>query len=173
MSFAPSVAISQNIGSPSIVAVTDTSTGSDGAIVSRHVFLQTADNTYLVPSGTTTDYTNWLISAGTTKSINALDKDYALLITVNWVDINGATLYTKQGLYILTMYNEQYYYQLTQDQVATPNIVNDSNYYNNKGILRTEIDSANQAVLIGGDIYAAQNCLERATFMVNNANLFF
>lgn len=173
MPLTPNFTVTQNYGLPSTIVIEDTSTGSDVSIVARRVFLQTATNTYLVPDGTTTDYVEWLSTSGDTISIDALDKDYCLNITIQWVDVNGTVVEYKSALYVFTLYSEQYYYQLTQYQTTTPNIVNDTNYYYNKMVLRVEIDSANQACSIAGDIYGSQSCLDRAYYLISNANLFF
>jgi len=163
---------SQTIGLPSIVTLTDAHVGTDVLVTQRRAFLQTAAQTYLVPSGTTTDYVQWAL-ADTSISIDALPQDYALNITVQWLNVTNDVLYTKTILYDFTMYSETFYYGLTQQQTSSPNIVNDQNYYNNKMILRCSIDEANQAVTYGSDIFSSQSALDRAAFLIANENNFF
>jgi hypothetical protein len=172
MALTPAITVSQEIGDESILTITDESTGSDGAIAARRVYLQLADGSYLKPSGNTTDYILWAY-ANSSIDIDVLGRDYAIFITVFWVNSSGNTLYSKSGNYLFTLYSEQFLYGLTQAQAANYPIIQDQNYYQNKGMLITEIDSASNAVSIGGDILAAQNCLDRAAYMIANQNDFF
>lgn len=152
----------QVIGFPSQIVLNDTSTGSDSNVTSRVVYLQTKDNTFLVPSGTTTSYIVWAI-ANASITIDALNKDYSLVITVNWLDINGATLYTKPLLFGFTLYNETFDYYLTQMLAANNYLITDNNFWPNKSTLRTYIDGGNQAILLASDQGNAQICYDEAT----------
>lgn len=162
MSFSAAFTTTQILGAPSEVVITDTSTGSDSNIVDRRIYLQKADGTYLVPTGTTTDYINW--STGTsTKTIECLDKDYALNVTVTWNNVSGTALYTEPSLEGLTLYNETFDYGLTQQLSGNPLLFNDNNFFTHKSDLRTYIDSGNQAILEASDIFGAQVCYNEAT----------
>ena len=175
MPFVPNFTTSQQAGSPSNVIITDASTGSDVAIVSRQVFLVNYAGEYLVASGNTANYTVWPI-AQSSISIDCLDQDTALQITVNYVDAGGVTLYTKTSLAGFTLYNETFYYSLTQGQAAISQpsyILQDTTYFQNKSKLRVYIDSGNQAVTLGYDITTAQICYDLATNMVTNQNFLF
>ncbi len=175
MPLVPNFTTSQQAGLPSNVIVTDTSTGSDAAIASRRVFLVNYAGEYLVASGTTTNYTVWPL-AQTSISIDCLSVDTAVQITVNWVDAGGVTLYTKTSLAGFTLYNETFYYSLTQGQAAISQpsyILQDTTYFSNKSKLRVLIDSGNQAVTLGYDITTAQICYDLATDMVSNQNYLF
>ena len=55
MPLTPNFSTSQQAGLPSDVVVTDTSTGSDVAIVARRVYLVNYAGEYVVADGTTTD----------------------------------------------------------------------------------------------------------------------
>lgn len=167
-----SFSASQIIGNPSVITLVDTHTGVDAAVTQRRAYLQTALATYLVPSGTITSYVQWAI-ANSSISIDALPQDYALSIRVDWLDVNNVVLYTVTTLFDFTMYSETFYYGLTQNQTSTPNIVNDTNYYNNKMILRCNIDEANNAVTYGSDITSSQAALDRAAYMIANENDYF
>lgn len=157
---------SQSYGLPSIVTVEDTSSGLV-SVASRIVFLTTGYNTLLVTGGTA-----WPL-VDTSISIDALDKDYALSITVQWLDSLGAVLYTQTQLLSFTLWNEQFLYDLTQDQTGLPSVIQDTNYYSNKMMMRVEVDSGNQALSLANDIAGAQGCYDRATFMRLNQNIFF
>ena len=175
MPFVPNFTTSQQAGLPSNVIITDASTGTDAAIVSRRVFLVNYAGEYLVASGTTTNYTVWPL-AQSSISIDCLDQDTAVQITVNYVDAGGVTLYTKTSLAGFTLYNETFYYSLTQGQAAISQpsyILQDTTYFSNKSKLRVLIDSGNQAVTLGYDITTAQICYDLATDMVSNQNYLF
>jgi hypothetical protein len=109
MSFVPAFAVSQNVGSPSLLVITDTSTGSDSSITERRVYLKNAAGQYVVPSGTTTDYILWSISDPSI-AIDVLSSDMALQIRVDWVDISNIRI-TQDGNFRIT---EDSNYRITQ-----------------------------------------------------------
>ena len=169
---------SQVIGSPSVIVLEDTSTGTDAAVTSRRIYITDYQGNYVVPSGTTTDYVVFPVVAlsGDTINIDCLDFDMAVSITVQWVNVSGNALYSKTYLKAFTLYNETFYYSLTQAQAGTSqpfNLIQDSSYYSNKLALRVEIDNGNNAVDLAGDILTAQECYDRATLMVTNENQYF
>jgi len=177
MAITVSFTTSQVVGAPQNIVLVDGSTGSDVSAVSRRIYFQTAISTYLVPSGTTTSYIEWPLASGNTLTSDVLTTDQALNVTLAYVDINGSVVASDTALRGFTLYNETFYYSLTQAQASQnqppPMIIQDSNYYSNKMILRTEIDSGNQAISLGDDIVSAQNCYERATYMVTNQGDYF
>lgn len=148
--------------------LTDTSTGSDGAITDRQILLYNAAGTLLVPS------IDWPI-ANASITISPLMADAALSVKVNWNNSGGTPLYTSSQLFAATQYAEQFFYSLTQQQAATTNlnILNDYPYYTNKSQLRTLIDSAVQAISVGMDIFSSQFCISIYQQMLNNPNLYF
>lgn len=172
MALTVNFSVAQNILSPSSLVIADTSTGADASIVTRHVFLQQANGDYLVPSGITTDYNDWPEPAATL-TLDVLNQDYALSIRVTWNDVSGTVIYSKEQVYCFTLYSEQFYYYLTQQQAGGNANIQDTNYFNNKMKLRIFIDSANNAVEFASDIYGAQECLDAAAYMVSNQNDYF
>jgi len=152
----------QPVGEPSVVTITDTSTGSDAAVTQRRVYLAKDDGTFLVPEGTSTEYIQWPY-ADSSIDIDALDKDYALLITVQWLNVSNVVLYDLSDNVGFTSYNEDFDYQLTQMLSGNPILINDANFYQSKSDLRTDIDSGDKAILRASDIYGAQQCYDRAT----------
>lgn len=172
MPISPSFEISQSAIAPSVITATDNSTGSDAAISARRIYFQTSQGTYLVVSGTTTDYNTWSY-ADAEESFDVLTEDYALSITVQWVNVGGTVLYTLTQVYCLSEFNKQFFYYLVQQQAITPSILQDTTYASNMAVYWTNIIGAIQAVEIGADIAASQNCLNRATNMMNNQTLYF
>jgi len=162
---------STNITTPTILNLSDTSTGTDGTITQRYVFLQKADGTYLVPTGTTTNYIVWAIASSTT-ALSVLASDYALNITVQW--LAGTTVvYTKTTLYEFNTNARVLRIQLLKALAANPNQVNSANYFSALSRLSTYIDGANEAVLLAGDITLAQLCNNNAAVYVNNPKLAY
>lgn len=172
MSFTPNFTLSQPEGQPSVITVTDASTGSDGSINRRIIYIRKDDGTFLTPSGTTTQYIGWPLSDSTI-NIDCMDKDYALSVVVQWLDISGAILYDKTVTQGFTSYNENFDYQLTQMLAGNPLLFNDNDFQENKSKLRTDIDSGDQAILIAADIYNAQQCYDRATKLRTTAQYTF
>ena len=172
MALTPLFTTSQTVGLPSIITVTDTSTGSDVLVTQRRVYLIKNDGTYLVPTGTTTNYIAWAY-ADASIDIDALDKDYCLNVRVDWLNVSGTVLYTKTVLTLFSLYNKTFYYSLTQFQAANFAVTQDKNYYDNKAKLWTYIISAENAVSIGGDIGNSQLAINSATYLTDNENLFF
>jgi hypothetical protein len=172
MAISPSFTASQNSGTPNIIFLTDTSTGTDVTIAKRRIYLLQSNGTYLVPTGTTTDYINWAL-ADTTISLNVLIQDTALSITVQWLTSSDVVVANKTTSFAFTAYNETFYYGLTESQVANANLTASTNWYQTKMILRVELDSAYQAISFASDIFSAQAALNRATFISTNQSYFF
>ena len=172
MPITPSISVSQSAGSPSLVGVADTSTGSDLSISVRRIYVQNSLGEYLVPSGTSTDYTVWAY-ADASISLNILTEDQAVSITVQWLNSSNAVLYSLTEQYCLGQYNKQFFYQLISDLGLQPGTYQDTNYSGNVSILWTNIIAADSAVTYGSDIAASQNCLNRATNMRLNEGDYF
>lgn len=158
----PNFSSAQTFGLPSKVILTDTSTGSDGAITQRRVYLRKPDGTFLVPSGTSTEYIQWAYAASSI-TIDALDKDYGLDIIVQWLNVSNTVLYDKTIPTGLTLYNSTNSYQRTQKLSGNPLLINDDDFWERKEQLRECIESGNEAILFAEDIFAAQQCYDRGT----------
>jgi len=172
MALTPAFTISQSALTPGVVTATNTATGTDAAVTQLRIYFQTTSGTYLVVSGTTTDYESWAL-ADVSDSWDILDTDQSLSVTVQWLSVANAVLYTLTQVFCLSQYNKNFFYYLVQQQALTPSILQDSNYFSNMATYWMNITGAIQAVEIGADIAASQNCLDRATYMLDNSNLFF
>lgn len=170
MPITPLITVSQP--SATTIRITDVSTGADASITQRRVYLQQADGSYLVPTGTTTDYIYWNYLDASI-DIDVLNTDYALLILVQWLNVGNTVLYSKSDLYGFTWYNENFLYSLTQYQQNNPDVLQDTNYFNNKSKTRVLIDSGDQAIVWGNDITNAQENYDAASYFRLNENLFF
>jgi hypothetical protein len=160
-------------GVESDILFTDTSSGSDGTIVTRRIYVSTDTGEFLVEAGTTTDYELWDF-ADSSIQLNLLSKDYAVKITVEWR--NGADEfvydYTIDGIGFKE-YNENFSYQLTQLLAGNPLLFNDNNYKNNKSDLRDAINSGDQALLQATSLYNAQRCYDIGTELRLKSQYFF
>lgn len=165
MAFVPNFSISQSLGTPNICTFTDTSTGSDSAIVGKKIYMLKADGTYLV------DGRNW--ASNTQKEINDLNRDYALYVTVNWLDGSLNILYTKSYSVDFTAYTSNFINELTQQETALPSIEFTVEYFESKGQLQTLLDDSNQAIALGADYKKSQVFLDQAYYIINNKNRFF
>jgi hypothetical protein len=158
-----SIAPTSNLGQ---ILVTDSSTGSDGAITDRVITLynaaQAVIGTYDFP-----------LSAGSSILITPFTTDTAVNAQINWNNNVGASLYNFSVLYAYTQYAENYYYTLTQQQQADPAFLNDQQYFENKSKLRTLIDSAVQAIAVGQDILSANTAIALYQIMLNSPTLYF
>ena len=172
MPFNASFSTEQPVGQAAIITFTDTSSGTDGNITERRVYLRKADGTFLVPVGTTTDYIVWDY-ADSTISIDVLDKDYALSCVVQWLNTGGSVLYDSTVLSGYTLWNSTFSYQLTQRLSGNPTLINDNNFFSEKSTLRENIDSGNQAIDLAADIFAAQQCYDIATEIRVNSQYYF
>lgn len=165
---------SQVIGNETDIILTDASTGSDGTITQRRVYVQKADGDYMVEDGTATEYEVWGdFPATSTITLNLLDKDYAVKITVQWLTAGNVVVYDYIRYYGFTLYNETFDYGLTQLLTANPLIINDNNFLEHKFDVRALIDSGNNAVSFAEDITNAQMAYDRATELRFNSKYYF
>ena len=172
MPFTENFAASQIISTPNLLILDDTSTGTDAAITTRRVYMQKSDGTYLVESGTTTNYEVWSLATGNTISFNVLDKDYALNITVEWRD-NSNTLYNKTITYCFSTYAKIYNTKLSKAQVSAPERLDGDNWLSTKFALNTYIRAADDAISLGAGITIAQLSLNKAKYIIDNPKLVY
>lgn len=172
MPLSPSIAVSQSALTPSNITIVDDSSGSDGAIASRRVYIQTATGTYLIESGTTTDYEVWAY-ADASITLDVLTQDECVNILVQWLNSGGSVLYSYENQYALAEYNKQFLATLVAAQGLTPGIVQDTNYSGNIAIFWTNIIAGINQVEFAGDIAGGQDCFNRATFMRLNQSMYF
>jgi hypothetical protein len=161
---------SQDYGDIETASLTDTSTSLSGITV-RFVYFRKSDGTYLVPSGTTTDYVVWAIGDNTLDVEDLLDKDYCLDITVKW--FTGSSLTTSTTvLTLFSAYTELFLRNLTRYQASNPSLMSNGNFWNNKAKLRVLINDATQAVSYLNDQTVAQYCVNECKKMTDNPELF-
>ncbi len=167
----PSIQVSQSAISPSVVTITDNSSGSDVSIVARRVFVSDAYGNYLTGNGTV-NYTEWPL-VQTSISLDILLQDTAVNILVNWVDVSGNTVETYNNNYPLSQFGKQFFFYLIQQQGLQPSTYQDSNYSGNLAIFWSNIVGGDNAVSYGNSIAAAQECYNREILMQQNESMYF
>jgi len=154
---------------PSAITLVDNSTGSDGGLTGRTIFLYKTDNSLLVAA------IPWSI-AQSSITINPLDKDYALNIVVNWISsspLAPPSTYTKSIIYAFVGYGQAYSNTLLQFLATNQQMVNDHSWYMNFTILLLEIQNAQNAISVGANIGNAQAAILRYQLLLTNANDYF
>lgn len=172
MPLSPAFTVSQSAASPNLVILEDTSTGSDGAITQRRIYIEDSTGAFIVPSGTTTDYIQWPL-ADNPISLNVLTQDTAANIKVQWLNVSNAVLYEDNEDFPITQYNQQFYFYLIQQLALRPATYQDTNYASNLALYWTYIIGAINAIDTGQSLAASQGLLDLATNMKNNQSLFF
>lgn len=174
MPLSVSFTISQSALTPGAITANDTSDGTDAAVTQRRIFFQNSQGQYITTSGTSSSsaYEEWSI-ADTSETWDLLEEDTAVAVTVQWLNVANQVLYTLTQLYCLAEFNKQFFYYLVQQQAITPSVLQDTNYAANMAAYWTNITGAIQAIEIGADISASQNCLNRATGMMQNQTKYF
>lgn len=167
MSFNSNFSISVT-SDPSQITLTDTSTGSDVNLTGRTISIFKTDNSLL--------YTGAWPTSQSSITINPLDKDYALNISVVWASsspLPPPSTYTKAIIYPFVGYGQQYSNTLLQFLATNQQMVNDHSWYMNFTILLLEIQNAQNAINVGANLGNSQAAILRYQLLLNNANDFF
>lgn len=176
MPLSVAITAAQSLGTPSIIILTDASTGTDGTITNRKVYLRTATNQYLTEtqqSSSTVAFENWPISDGVTINLDVLTEATTLEVTVVWTTGAGTTVYELTDVIAFT--NQDYIFQLgiLASQTSTPGVLQDVNYYNSFIQFIVNLDNAEVAAATGDDLYSSQSALNRNQIMIDNEQMFF
>ena len=78
---------------------------------------------------------------------------------------------TVNNLQNFTGYAESFLYNLSQSQAANRDLM--PPYFENKSLLRTLVDMADECVTTGDDIFGAQEALNAAGELINSPNSGF
>jgi hypothetical protein len=165
MPLVPSFTVSPTLTLGQVLLV-DTSTGSDGAITDRII-------TITNPSNVVVGTYDFPLSAGSSIPIGPFTSDAAVNFRIDWNNNVGASIYNASNVFAYTEYAEAYFFSLTQQQQANPSFLNDQQYFEGKSKLRTLIDSANQSISVGKDVFSANISISLYQIMLNNPLLYF
>lgn len=155
---------------PGSFTLTDTSTGSDSNLTTRHIFLYQADGTLLTGA-----FINFPYSAGSSVTLNVLSIDYSLNITVLWLSsspLAPPSTYSASALYTFIGNTRSFIDGIIAAIQSNTEILNDTQFYNSLGIVQTEVDNAVEAGSTGQQA-SAQAALSRALYLINNQSKFF
>lgn len=172
MPITPNFSTSQASGNLDAMTITDTSTGSDGTITGRLIYLRKYDGTYLTPTDYTVDYIFWPYSSSSLTVEDLLDKDYCLDITVYWY-IGSGIGYSKTILTLFRGYTDTFLRNLTRAVASNRTLITRPNYWQNKQKLRVLIDDAAQATEWLNDQTISTFCLDECEKLTNNISTFF
>lgn len=173
MPLSPNFNTSQSYSDGSAITFTDISTGSDVTLTSRRISLLTANGTYLVPQGNNDDqWIVWALADTTTTIEKVLDKDYGLLVIVQWL-ASETVQYEKSIVIGFTIFNENFDFTLSQMLSGNSPLMNDNDFFGKKSLLRTYIDSGNEAIEVASDYLTAQICYDEATKIRNKSQYLF
>jgi hypothetical protein len=175
MAFAGNFTITPDATDPTSFVITDTSTGSDTNLTDRQILLYQSNGLLLLPAGSTTNYINWPIAAGSTLAINGLiTQDYSLNIVVNWISsapIMGST-YTQTLLYTFYGNTQLFINGLIQQIAANPQLENSYNFMGNLAKLYVYLQNAQNATTFMQQ-FSAQGALNQCENLIINQSLFF
>jgi len=176
MAISENFSVAVSYANKNVLKITDTSTGSDSSISARRITLQLSDGTYLTTSGTTRNIVlarfAWSYSVSFI-DLNVLDRDYAINITVEWLNSSNVVLYTKALVFDFTTYSNFGNLQVLKTLASNPPLIDDPNFFLSKIKLTVGIDDANNAISLGTDIGSSQAALDRCKFLLDKKLLFF
>lgn len=174
MALTVSFTASSVAGSPGSVLFADTSSGSDGAVTTRRLYISDETGAFIVPTGISTQYSVWALPLSTTLTLSLFSEASAVKIVAQWLNVSGTVLYdytiAASGF---TQYLEEFLYGKVQLMSQNPLLINDNNFWKNYSKVRTLTDAGNQALLQASDLYNAQQCYEAATEIMDNAQYLF
>jgi hypothetical protein len=178
MAISPAFSTSQVLGDSSEIVITDESTGSDVAVVSRRIYLTDNKGLYYDEdnlTGTTTAvYEEWADFPGTTtKTLDVLAQDRTFNVRVDWVNSGGTVLYTLTKIQSFRLYAKTYYLNSIKAQSSNNNLKNNANFYINLIKLLVSIKEAEDSVDLLQDISSSQSALNRAKKIVDNPSYLF
>lgn len=174
MAFNGAFLISQGTDVHSFI-LTDTSTGSDGGLTDRRIYLYLSDGSTLVPVGSATTYIDWPIANGPI-TISLLDKDYALNIDVEWISsspLSPPSTYSLTILKAFTSNSEAFLAMLTTMLATNRLLLDNNNFFYNKMKVRGLVDDATFSADNMNNIDLAQDSLNEVYKFILNQSTYF
>jgi hypothetical protein len=169
----PAFSVGQSAATPADVTFTNDATGTDVLVTQLRIYVTDSNGDPVVPSGVLTDYIPWPLATNPITVLNLLTQDIAATVTIQWLDVSDVVRYELSEVFCFRQFNIQNFIYLIQNQALKPNIVQDNNYFNNLCQYWINIEGANTMIAEAEDLAGSQNCLDRATFMLNNQSKFF
>jgi len=173
MALTPNFSATESLADNNEITLTDTSTGTDGTITTRRVYIELSNGNWLTEDGesTTVAYETWAY-ADSSIVLDVLTQSTACTITVEWYA--GATLtYTKTEEFCFNLYDYLAALQILQGNTSSPDQVTDTQYYNNLVQFLVNIFNEENAITYGGDIYSSQGAMNRNQLLIDNEAYYF
>jgi len=174
MAIIPNFTSSESLSQNNYVTFTDTSTGSDGTLTTRRIYVVLANGNWLTTGGvesTTEAYMTWSYASDAT-TIDLLTESTSANVTVEWYA--GTTMvYEKTILMEWDLYDYVFLFGLLSAQTSYPAINDNQGYWPNSFAMITNLFQSEQAVELMDDLYSSQASLDRNQYFINNSNLFF
>lgn len=175
MAINPHISATQSLAYNNLITLIDDSSGSDGSLTNRRVYIRTATNKWLTDGqvvSSTIAYTNWAYGDATIQ-LDVLMESTSPEITVEWYA--GASLVTAfTDTFDFNLGDYVFQLGLLASQTSSGGrVLQDANYYSN--MLQFIVNMANSevAISVGDDIYSAQNALNINQNFISNENDFF
>lgn len=171
MPIIPNFSSTESLSSPNLITFTDTSSGSDNTLTTRHLTIVLSDGTYLVPSGNTGIFIDWPY-VNNSITLDLINKSTVATVTCVW--LNGtASIYSIPILMEWDLYDYLFLFGLLSTQTGIPTIISDTNYLFNFFKMVSFLWNAESAVLKMNDSYSGQAALDKNKYMMDRQNDFF
>jgi len=173
MPITPNFTTSQMLATPNIVTFNDTSSGNDGNITERRIYIRLANGNWLTSLGESSisSYDIWPILSNSI-SLDLLKRSMAADVTIKWMN-GGTELYNFKKSQYWNVFDYLFGLELIQAQTATPKIIQDSSYYNKFFQFISNIWASESCIIYGDDVYSSQQQLDNNNYIINNRQFFF
>lgn len=174
MALVPNFSSSESLSQNNYVTFTDTSTGSDGTLTNRKIFVVLANGNWLTTGGvqsTTEASMDWSYSDASI-TIDLLTNSTSANVTVKWY-AGSTKVYDKTILMEWDLYDYVFLFGLLSAQTSYPAVNANQGYWPNSFAMVTNLFQSEQAVELMDDLYSSQGALDRNQYFINNQNLFF
>ena len=155
-----------------VFTLTDTSDYTDepkDTFSGRQITIQTVNGSYLVPTGTLTDYIDFPYSGGDSITIDCMNRDYAVLLTFTCISLDPqyGSIYTTSLICGFEGYNANAEYGIERALTSNPSVEQNRLYWLSLGMVQLEIANSEQAVYYQQQA-SAQWAMNRATNILAN-----
>lgn len=165
MPLTPLITASQSIAYPNLVTFVDASSGSDGTITNRKIWVTTADGTVLA-NGVDWPY------ADLSLQLDLLTTSTSPTVTVIWYAGATAT-YTYTTTFCFDIENYTFMLGVLASLTSAPKTIQDAFFYGNSIQFIVNLWNAENAIEQGGDIFSSQNALNLNQNLINNSSNYF
>ena len=173
MALVASFTATESLANNNEITLNDTSTGSDGTITTRRVYIQLANGNWLTEAGesTTSAYEEWDY-ADSSIVLDVLTESTACTITVQWL-AGSTVVYTVTEEYCFNLYDYLFMLQVLQGNTSSPNQIQDTAFYTHSIQFMVNLFNEENAITYAGDTYSSQNAMNQNNLMITNEGFYF